>query len=62
MPNTKTFGEVYVSPLYLAGPTSAFTGGPALTPLLDRGFAMHSDDAAIMWNQVCQGSPRDSDA
>ncbi|MFD6995084.1 hypothetical protein ACFWA5_02120 [Streptomyces mirabilis] len=56
MPNTKTFGDVYVSHLYLAGPTSTFTGDPALTPLLDHGFAMHSDDVAIMWNQVCQAS------
>ncbi|MFF1966324.1 DUF317 domain-containing protein [Streptomyces sp. NPDC058232] len=49
MPSTKTFGDVYVSPLYLAGPASTFTGDPAFTPLLDRGFAIHSDDAVNVY-------------
>ncbi|WP_231650168.1 DUF317 domain-containing protein, partial [Streptomyces clavuligerus] len=37
-------GDVYVSPVYLAG--STYTGDPALRPLLDVGFTMVDDDLA----------------
>ncbi|WP_405539644.1 DUF317 domain-containing protein [Streptomyces sp. NBC_00075] len=45
MPNSARFEDVQVSPFYLAGPTSDFTGDPALAPLLDLGFAVNHDDA-----------------
>ncbi|MCM1967982.1 DUF317 domain-containing protein [Streptomyces sp. G1] len=35
-------GDVYVSPVYLAG--STFTGDPALLPLLSEGFRLHLDE------------------
>ncbi|MGV9312082.1 DUF317 domain-containing protein [Streptomyces sp. NPDC003691] len=37
-------GDVFVSPVYLAG--STYTGDPALAPLLEAGFTMVSDDLA----------------
>lgn len=37
-------GDVYVSPVYLAG--STYTGDPALRPLLDAGFTIVHDDVA----------------
>ncbi|MFD7550576.1 DUF317 domain-containing protein [Streptomyces sp. NPDC059816] len=37
-------GDVYVSPVYLAG--SSYTGDPALRPLLEAGFTMVNDDLA----------------
>ncbi|MEC4018285.1 DUF317 domain-containing protein [Streptomyces sp. H27-D2] len=35
-------GDIYVSPVYLAG--STHTGDPALQPLLDQDFRLHRDD------------------
>ncbi|MCX5555329.1 DUF317 domain-containing protein [Streptomyces sp. NBC_00038] len=47
MPNTAPDGDLYVSPLYLAG--STFTGDPALAPLLDHDFDLHSDELANVY-------------
>jgi hypothetical protein len=46
--------DVHVFPLYLAGPTSDFTGDPALAPLLDQGFSLHCDEES----NVHVSSPR----
>ncbi|GFE25711.1 hypothetical protein [Streptomyces nigrescens] len=48
MPNTNALdGDVYVSPVYLAGPT--FTGDPALQPLIDHGFLLNRDELANVY-------------
>ncbi|AJT68648.1 hypothetical protein T261_7046 [Streptomyces lydicus] len=44
MPTEAPDGEIYVSPVYLAG--ASFTGDPALQPLLDQGFHLHHDELA----------------
>ncbi|WP_435220721.1 DUF317 domain-containing protein [Streptomyces sp. Tue6028] len=47
MPNTAPDGDLYVSPIHLAG--STFTGDPALAPLLGHGFALHDDELANVY-------------
>lgn len=47
MPTSAPDGDLYVSPLYLAG--STITGDPALAPLLDHGFALHDDELANVY-------------
>ncbi|WP_406431969.1 DUF317 domain-containing protein [Streptomyces sp. NBC_00631] len=47
MPIIAPDGDLYVSPLYLAGCT--VTGDPALAPLLDHGFALHDDELANVY-------------
>ncbi|MFE7318246.1 DUF317 domain-containing protein [Streptomyces sp. NPDC057555] len=42
MPTQAPDGDIYVSPVYLAGAT--VIGDPALQPLLDQGFHLHHDD------------------
>jgi hypothetical protein len=46
VPSSGPSEDVHVSPLYLAGPTSDFTGDPALAPLLAQGFVLNYDEAA----------------
>ncbi|MDX3099080.1 hypothetical protein PV417_32045 [Streptomyces sp. ME19-03-3] len=43
-------GDLYVTPLYLAG--STFIGDPALQPLLDHGFNAQSDEIKVTWNHL----------
>ncbi|MFC8548694.1 DUF317 domain-containing protein [Streptomyces sp. NPDC057273] len=47
MPAHTLDGDVYVTPLHLAGATAI--GDPALRPLLDSGFVAHSDDLANVY-------------
>ncbi|QDO51681.1 hypothetical protein FNV60_28665 [Streptomyces sp. RLB3-5] len=47
MPTAAPDGDLYVSPLYLAG--STVTGDPALAPLLDHDFALHDDELANVY-------------
>ncbi|MFH8684217.1 DUF317 domain-containing protein [Streptomyces lydicus] len=47
MPTHAPEGDVYVSPVYLAG--STFSGDPALQPLLDQGFLLHCDELANVY-------------
>lgn len=47
MPTAAPDGDLYVSPLYLAG--STVTGDPALEPLLKHGFALHDDELANVY-------------
>ncbi|MEU9342034.1 DUF317 domain-containing protein [Streptomyces sp. NPDC048278] len=49
MPNRTPVQDVRVSPVYLAGPTSDFTGDPALAPLLAQGFALHHDEESNVY-------------
>ncbi|KUN95354.1 hypothetical protein AQJ67_35750 [Streptomyces caeruleatus] len=55
MPITAPDGDLYVSPLYLAGCT--FTGDPALAPLLDHGFALHDDELTLIPSALRTGWP-----
>ncbi|WP_236241511.1 DUF317 domain-containing protein [Streptomyces sp. CC228A] len=47
MPSHTLDGDVYVTPLYLAGSTTI--GDPAMQPLLDHGFMAHSDELANVY-------------
>ncbi|SEC12955.1 hypothetical protein SAMN05428943_1088 [Streptomyces sp. 2314.4] len=47
MPAQAPDGDIYLSPVYLAG--STFTGDPALQPLLDQAFHLHLDELANVY-------------
>ncbi|GGT26285.1 DUF317 domain-containing protein [Streptomyces purpureus] len=47
MPSHTLDGDVYVTPLYLAGSTTI--GDPAMQPLLDHGFMAQSDELANVY-------------
>ncbi|WP_411573551.1 DUF317 domain-containing protein [Streptomyces fradiae] len=47
MPSRTLDGDIYVTPLYLAGSTTV--GDPALQPFLDHGFMAHSDELANVY-------------
>lgn len=49
MPNRTPAEDVHVFPLYLASPTSDFTGDPALAPLLDQGFSLRQDEESNVY-------------
>ncbi len=50
MPAQAPDGDIYLSPVYLAG--STFTGDPALQPLLDQAFHLHLDKLEVTWNHL----------
>lgn len=47
MPTQAPDGDIYLSPVYLAG--STFTGDPALQPLLDQAFHLHLDELSNVY-------------